>query len=149
MNDYSSLKDIIDSINKNNHSLILTLIILISINIGIEVIRFIGMLILANKDKSNKKQLLIDEKRIKILEELFQSMDSLTLFDKTESTQMLEKIKEINLFVTKNKLYIPKSFQNHTSDILDYFKNILTDYRLKSIEKETVLFEKFCNEFSK
>ncbi len=149
MNDYSSLKDLIDSINKNNHSLILTLIILISINIGVEVIRFIGMLILANKDRSNKKQLLIDEKRIKILEQLFESMDSLTLFDKNESKQMLDKIKEINLFLTKNKLYIPKKFQNHTSQILDYFKNILTDYRLKSIEKEIILFEKFCDEFSK
>lgn len=149
MNDYSMLKDIIEATNKNNNSLLIALIILISINIGIELFRFIGMIILSNKDKSNKRQLLIDEKRIKVLEQLFQSLDSLSLHDKSESSQMLEKIKEINLYVTKNKLYIPKPFQRNTSDILDYFKNVMTDYRLKSIEKETQLFEKYCNEFNK
>ena len=149
MNDFTAIKEIIELINKNNHYLLITLIILISINIVVEIVRFIGTLIITNKEKSNKKALLIEEKRIKILEQLFQTLDSLTLFDKSESILMLEKIKEINLFVTKNKLYIPKTFQNHTSDILDYFKNILTDFRFKSIEKEINLFEKFCNDFNK
>lgn len=142
------LKDIIDAL-KNSNSLIMTLVVLISINIGVEVIRFFGMLFLSKQDKSNKRQLLIEEKRIKVLEQLFQSLDTLTLYNRDEEVLMLEKIKEINLYMTRNKLYIPKSFQKCTSEILDYFKNILTDFRLRSIEKEVQLFDKFCNEFER
>lgn len=149
MNDYTAIKELVEQSTSQNSTLTITLIILISINIGVEIIRFIGMIILSNKDRSNKKQLLIEEKRIKILEQLFQNLDSLTLYDRSEQTQLLEKIKEINLFVTKNKIYIPKKFQSHTTEILDYFKNVMTDYRLRSIEQESKLFEKFCNEFNK
>lgn len=148
MNDYSLTNDAIKS-NGEINSLIITLIILVGINIIIELIRFGVSLYLSKKDKDNKRQLLIEEKRIKVLETLFKKLDSITLYDKVEQDKMLNDLKEITLYITQNKLYIPKKLNSTSSDILDYFKNVLTDYRQKSIEKETELFNKFCNEFNK
>lgn len=151
MNDYSLTKEMLEEILglSNNSTLLITLIIMISINIGVEVFKFISKWMLANKAKKDKRIILIEEKRIKILEQLFQSLDSLTLFDQTQDNELLVKIKEINKFMTRNKIYIPKEFQKYSNNILDYFKNILTDYRLKDIEKETKLFNKFCHGFNK
>lgn len=138
-----------DGLNDPSNTIQLALIITLAINIGIEIFKFITMLILAGKEKKNKKFLLIEEKRIKILEELFQSMDFLSLYGKDETVEMLSEIKKISLFVTKNKLYIPKKFQKIANEILDYFRKVMTDYRQKDISQETKLFEKFCNEFNK
>jgi hypothetical protein len=148
MNDYSLTNDAIKS-NGEINGLIITLIILVGINIIIELIRFGVSLYLSKKDKDNKRQLLIEEKRIKVLETLFKKLDSITLYDKGEQDKMLNDLKEITLYITQNKLYIPKKLNSTSSEILDYFKNVLTDYRQKSIEKETELFNKFCNEFNK
>lgn len=148
MNDYSLTKDAVDN-NGEINGLIVTLIILVSINILIELIRFGVSLYLSKKDKENKRQLLIEEKRIKVLETLFKKLDAISLYDKSEEEKMLTDLKEINIFITQNKLYVPKKLQSTANEILDYFKNVLTDFRQKSIERETELFNKFCNEFNK
>ena len=67
MNDYSLTKDAIHNYGEIN-GLIKTLIILVSVDILIELIRFGVSLYLSKKDKNNKRQLLIEEKRIKVLE---------------------------------------------------------------------------------
>lgn len=151
MNDYSLTEDMLKEIVgiSNNDTLLLTLLIMVSINIGVEVFKFISRWVLTNKSKKDKRLILIEEKRIKILEQLFQSLDHLTLFDSSQEQELLIEIKDINKFITRNKIYIPKEFQKFSNEILDYFKNILTDYRLKNIEKETKLFNKFCNAFNK
>lgn len=148
MNDYSLTNDALKS-NGEINGLIITLIILVCINIIIEIIRFGVSLYLSKKDKDNKRQLLIEEKRIKVLETLFKKLDAISLYDKNQEEKMLTDLKEINIFVTQNKLYIPKNLQSTANEILDYFKNVLTDFRQKSIEKETELFKKFCYEFNK
>ena len=144
MNDYSLLKDFLI-----DRSISTVLIILISINILLIIGDFISKLLLSNKDKYNKKKLIIDEKSIKVLEQLFHSLDSLSLLDKSESDLMLNKIRETNQFITSNKLYISKHFQNISNDILDYYKNVLVDFRNKDIKTEITLYERFCNEFNK
>jgi hypothetical protein len=149
MDDYSMLKDLVEKSLETNKSIGLILIVLISINIVIESIRFIYKLILANNNKKIKRQLLIEEKRLKIIEQLFQSLDNLTLLDARDNELLLHQLKEINLYISQNRIYIPRSYQNCTNEILDYFKNVLTDFRQKSIEKETQLFNKFCNEFNR
>lgn len=149
MNDISSLQNLIQTINKQNENLIIALIVLISVNIIIELIKIGGQYFLLRSDGKQKKQLLIDEKRIKILETLFKNLDRLSLYDQTQSRQMLKDIKDINLYISSNKLYIPKKFRSHANNILDYFKNVLSDYRQKNIQVETKLFEKFCNELEK
>ena len=131
MNDYSLTKDAIHNYGEIN-GLIKTLIILVSVDILIELIRFGVSLYLSKKDKNNKRQLLIEEKRIKVLETLFKKLDAISLYDKSQEEEMLTDLKEINIFITQNKLYIPKKLQSTANNILDYFKNILTDFRQKT-----------------
>jgi hypothetical protein len=149
MNKYSGLENLVELLTKQNKSLLIALIVLIILNIGVEVFRFISMLVLARKEKKSKKDLLKEDKRLKILEQLFQSLDKLSLFDREDSEAMLVEVKSINNFISKNKLYIPPKFQEISNDILDYFKNVMTDYRQKDIEKESKLFEKYFNEFNR
>ena len=148
MNDYSLTKDALIG-NGNLSGMLLTLIILVCINILIELIRFRTTLYLSNKDKDNKRQLLIEEKRIKVSETLFKKLDNLTLYDKSEADRMLNDLKEISMYITQKKLYIPKKLNSISNELLDYFKNVLTDFRQKSIERETELFQRFCDEFNK
>ncbi|MCO5234616.1 MAG: hypothetical protein M9888_12895 [Chitinophagales bacterium] len=148
MNDYSLTKDALYG-NGDLSGMLLTLIILVCINILIELIRFGTTLYLSKKDKDNKRQLLIEEKRIKVSETLFKKLDNVTLYDKSEADRMLNDLKEISLYITQNKLYIPKKLNSISNELLDYFKNILTDFRQKSIERETELFQRFCDEFNK
>lgn len=131
MNDYSLTKDAIHNYGKIN-GLIKTLIILVCVDILIELIRFGVSLYLSKKDKNNKRQLLIEEKRIKVLETLFKKLDAISLYEKSQEEEMLTDLKEINIFITQNKLYIPKKLQSTANNILDYFKNILTDFRQKT-----------------
>lgn len=149
MNQYSGLENLVELLTKQNKSLLIALIVLIILNIGVEVFRFVSMLILARKEKKSKKDLLKEDKRLKILEQLFQSLDKLSLYDREDSEAMLKEVKSINSFISKNKLYIPSKFQEISNDILDYFKNVMTDYRQKDIEKESKLFEKYFNEFNR
>ena len=74
---------------------------------------------------------MIEEKRIKVLETLFKKLDAISLYDKSQEEEMLTDLKEINIFITQNILYIPKKLQSTANNILDYFKNILTDFRQK------------------
>jgi hypothetical protein len=148
MNDYGLTKEALET-NGSLHGMIITLIILVCINILIELIRFGISLYFSEKDKDNKRQLLIEEKRIKVLETLFKNLDSLTIYDKSDEIRMLSDLKEINLFISQNKIYIPKKIHKTATEILDYFKNVLTDFRKKSIEVETQLFQKYCNDFNK
>ena len=143
------IKDVIEANNHSSKILAITLIALVSINILVEVLRFIFSIVMSNREKKNKRHLLIAEKKIKVLEQLFQMMDSLTLLDKSEETSLLQQIREIDHYMTKNKIYIEKTFQKSALEILDYFRGILTDYRQKSIEKETKLFENFADEFNR
>lgn len=149
MNKYSTLENLVELLTTQNKSLLIALIFLIILNIGVEIFRFISMIILSNKEKKSKKDLLKEDKRLKILEQLFQSLDKLTLYDRQDSEAMLTDVKKINTFISKNKLYIPQKFQEVSNEILDYFKNVMTDFRNKDIETETRLFEKYFNEFNR
>ena len=148
MNDYSLTKDALTG-HGDLSGMLLAIIILVCINILVELIRFGTTLYFTKKDKDNKRQLLIEEKRIKVLETLFKKLDALTLYDKSEIDKMLNDLKEISLYITQNKLYIPNKINLVSTELLDYFKNVLTDFRQKSIEKETELFQMFCDEFNK
>ena len=75
MNDYSLTKVAIHNYGEIN-GLIKTLIILVSVDILIELIRFGESLYLSKKDKNNKRQLLIEEKRIQVFETKIELLDA-------------------------------------------------------------------------
>lgn len=148
MNKYSIIKEFLEAEN-NISSLLNTLIILIVLNLVVEIFKFFITIYFSKREKKNKRQLLIEEKRIKVSETLFRKLDSLSLYDKNQNEELLSDLKEINLYISQNKLYLSKKLENHSTKILDYFKNVLTDYRQKSIEKESQLLQKYCDEFNK
>ena len=148
MGNYSSFEKLLELLANQNKSLFIALIILIGLNIGVEIFRFFSMIVLSNKEKKTKIDLLKEEKKLEIIEKLFKTLDKLRLYDKTQSQEMLSEVKIINRFMSENKLYIPDKIRNISIDILDYFKNVMTDYPQKDLEKEEKLFNKFYNEFN-
>ena len=78
-------------------------------------------------------------------ENIFKKLDKLALNDpKNESDQLLLKIQEIDATIRENKIHIPKKLLVSINDILDYFKEIMVDYRKKDYKKEIDLFDEFC-----
>ena len=68
------------SLADNQDLLFTSLLVLISVNLVVEIAKFISSFILSNKEKKNHKHLLIDEKRIKILEEVYKDLDLLSIY---------------------------------------------------------------------
>lgn len=147
--DYSTLNELIQNAKNDYKYLLTTLICLIIINLIFEFFKFINSIKLLNKEKSNNKQLLLDDKRIDIQVKLFKSLSRLKLFEKDQDTDLLNAIKNINSFITNNKLFISKELQSISNEILDYFKSVIFDFNTKDIKTETQLFDKYYNEFNK
>ncbi|MEP1152135.1 MAG: hypothetical protein ABJH08_10450 [Balneola sp.] len=133
----------------NQELLFTSLLILICVNLIVEIAKFTSSFILSNKEKRNHKHLLIDEKRIKILEEIYKDLDSLSIFNQDEQENILEGIRNIERKIQSNMIYIPSKIHNICIDVLDYYKSVLVDYRKKDFEKEANLLKKYCNEFNK
>ena len=147
--DYSTLNELIQNAKNDYKYLLTTLICLIIINLIFEFFKFINSIKLLNKEKSNNKQLLLDDKRIDIQVKLFKSLSRLKLFEKDQDTDLLNAIKNINSFITNNKLFISKELQSISNEILDYFKSVIFDFNTKDIKTEAQLFDKYYNEFNK
>lgn len=146
--DYTAINELLKQLEENK-TLQTTVIILVIINILIEIAKFLSNIYLTNKTNSASRKLLLEERKINILETLFKKLNGLSLYDRDESELLLKEIKETNNFIYENKIYIPNSFQKISQTTLDYFTQVLTDYRSKSIEKENKLYNKFCDEFNK
>jgi hypothetical protein len=149
MDQYSPAKDIVSNSDMNSDNILWLLMILLGTNIVVEIIKLTGNFFLKNKDSSNQRKLLIETKRIEILEKLYQDLESLSLYDSSQTNEMLDKVKEISKYITSNKIFVTKKYQKISGKILDYFKNVMSDYRLKKIETETKLFQKFSDEFNR
>ena len=137
------------SLADNQDLLFTSLLVLISVNLVVEIAKFISSFILSNKEKKNHKHLLIDEKRIKILEEVYKDLDLLSIFDQNEDEVLLDSIRTIERKIQSNMIYVPSKIHSIFIDILDYYKCVLVDYRKKDIQKEANLLKKYCNEFNK
>lgn len=147
--DYSTLKELISNSINDYKTLLYTLIGLIIVNLIFEILKFCSSIFLSNKEKSNSKQLLLDERRIDIQEKLYKSLHRLKLYDKRQTDDMLIDINDISSFTSKNKLFISKELLLITNQILDYFKGLLLNYNEKNIETEIKLFDKYFDEFNK
>lgn len=124
------------------------LIIILIVNIIVEVIKIFGNLFVSKNELNSQKFLLREKIRIKVLEKLFQNLNALTLYDKSESTRMLEEIKGINQYIRSNQIYIPSKILNICYETIDYFNGVLTDYTKKDINKEVEFLQKFNKEFN-
>lgn len=148
MNDFSLIDKIVENFNKNidtSTNLVTVLAVFIGLNILITVINVWTQFRLKTKDKSVIAFNLRETKKVELQESIFKKLDKLALIDpKNESDQLLLKIQEIDATIRENKIHIPKKLLVSINDILDYFKEIMVDYRKKDYKKEIDLFDEFC-----
>lgn len=132
-----------------NTRLIIALSFLILTNIILGIINLIAQVKLKNKEKQIYSYSIRENKRLNVLEQIYYSLEELSYFNENESQTLLSKLKEIEAFVSKNKIYLSRDFINCISGICDYYKGILVDYRKKKYETEIELMNVYVKLFNK
>ncbi|KOY86044.1 hypothetical protein AD998_07700 [bacterium 336/3] len=146
--DISVLKELIETLSKNHQSLYIALMIVIGLNIFLEGFRLFGMYQLSIKDKSNKRQLILDEKRINVGEDIYRNLDALSSIDDPKAID--DAVKKIRKYALANRLYLSKALFKITNDCLDYFINVAADYaRNKDVNKERDFRDKYYDTFNR
>ena len=152
MNNYSIYKDLFEVFSQEintNTKLIIALICFICVNLVVTLLNIYSQNRLKNKEKKIFSFNLKEKRRIEILEILYNMMERLSNFDGKENHEIfLNDIKEFELYVNTNKLFISKSIQKIITEYSDYQKNVLVDFRKKSYEFEIKTFNKFYNCFN-
>jgi hypothetical protein len=131
------------------NNLIYVLISILVLNILATCLRFIFDRSLQNRERFIHKQKLLFEYSIKIQEFIYTKIEKISLYTRDEDKIMLKEIQELQLYVTNNRIYISKSMMKIIESILDYFREVLADFRNKDYKKEQQMFEKYANEFNK
>lgn len=158
MNDYGLTEKAIDilgdfqDLSKNIESVkkfIVAFVVFATLNIISIVGNLFMQFKLKNKDKDIIKFNLRENERIKILFHLYELLEQLTYYNGDERDEFLEKTKKINRFITKNKLYLDKSFIKIAQEMNDYFLTVISDYRNKDYKNETKLLDEYTKLFNK
>ena len=105
-------------------------------------------LLVKNKDVSNDRKMKIADLSISAGVELFQGLDHLRSFQKTEVDQMLDQIQSLYLLLNSNKVLFSKSLYTKADMILSYFSDLCADYTKKDIKREMSLFEDYIKAFN-
>ena len=121
--------------------------VLLIINIVVLAVTFIFDLVKGRKENINYRIRKISETSILREKEIYDGLLELAVFDSQDPHRMLDKIMEVEKNMKLNKLYIGKAFFKLAEEFMDYFKQVLCDFRMKDVKKEEQLFEKLCREF--
>lgn len=146
MNDIGVLKELIDKFSNNidnSNKLSIALMIFMLINLLMSLINIYSDHKLKNKEKKIFSFSLKEKRRIEIFEKIYQLQDKLTFYDgRNDNNTFLLDIQSIQVYVSQNKLYLSNKEQQLINEINDYFKTVLTNYRIKDYRKEAELFKK-------
>lgn len=149
MNNFGLLKAITSSIASSN-DISIAILTFISLNFVLTSINVWFQFRLKRKDKELHRSNLIEEKRIKINEELFSKFQKLNYFEpKPNNSSYLKQITSLERFVNTNRLYIKKSVSKLVVKFTDYHKSVLTDIRKKNIVVEDKIIDEFAKIFNK
>ena len=158
MNDFGLTEKIIENISDFQHlnenfesvkSFVITFIIFATLNIISIIVNLVMQFKLKNKDKEIIKFNLRESERIKILFRLYELLEQLTYYCEEDRETYIEKANQINQFITKNKLYIDKSYINIAQEMNDYFLTVIGDYRKKDYKNEMRLLDEYTKQFNK
>ena len=147
MIDSGILKDLIEKYDKQ-HTLLITICVFVAVNVFVAVINLISQIKIKNMDISVHKRNLREEKRMQILEDIYQKFDGLRIIFNDEDT-LRDSLRIAYEFINKNTLYLNKEELKITQEYCDYFSVVLNDPRKKDIQKENELLDKFKIEFNK
>lgn len=152
MNNVSVIKDLFEIYSndiQNNTKLLIALSVFILLNLIVTLTNIYAQVKLKNKEKRIHSFNLKEKRRIEVAEELFRQLDLLTFYDgKSDNEEFLLGIKDIEKYVSANRLYISKNVLTIIQDFADYFKSILVDFRRKDYAKEMAFTSSFCKIFN-
>lgn len=88
------------------------------------------------------------ERKIEFIENLYKKLVEIKMSSiESISEEYLTRIKEINHWLSQNKINLTNGIFNASKSILDYFIEIYTDPENKDIKREKKLFDKFIQEY--
>lgn len=125
------------------------LLVLLTLNLFAFLGKFISDLIIKNRDRQIYKINIIASRKIDIQEKLYQRLDALSLFTNNEKELFFDKIKEAEIFINQNKLYLDNKLHKQSNKILDYYKSIYFDFRKKKYEEEIIMLDEYARIFHK
>lgn len=145
-------KEYIDSYNKlvdSHEKFWVWLVVGISVQILSAVLSFLMQLRLKNLEKNITKFNLREEKRISVMEDVYQKMSELTWFFPGESVVDLnDQIKIIDKLVTSKALYLSNNVRLLVGRYLDHFRNVASNPNRKDISKEEKMLDEFSSFFN-
>lgn len=100
--------------------------------------------------KNETKKIKI-ERKISVIENLYKSLINLKseTFCFPIKSDFPLKVKEMNVWLSENRINLTTDLYNYTQDILDYFSEIYINYERKDINKEKRLFQRFLSGYEK
>jgi len=146
---YEKLFELYSNDIQNNTKLIIVLSIFIIINLIVTILNIISANRIKNKEKKIFSYNIKETKRIDIYEKLYHLVENLTNIDSIHNDEiLLDEMRKIEQYVSKNNLYISKNIKNCTNEILDYFKSVLINIKLKDYKLEFSLLDKYSKIFN-
>ena len=142
------LTDIVKG-SKDSSAFYIALIIIVGVNILVGLINLFTQIYLKNQEKRIHKLNIRESKRLELLEDLYNKLDTLTYFDQTQSSELVSEINKISLFINSKRIYFSPEILKICTDYLDYFKNVVVNYSNKNILTESNHLNEFYRIFNK
>lgn len=130
-----------------SNSVMVSLLILLSINVVIMILNFVLDTIKHRKDNHNYKVHLIAKKGVEVESAIYDMFLKLSAIPTGDEHSLLDAILKIDSYLINNRIYIEKRYMKVAIEFLDYFKKIQYKMPLKDIKEEEAFFEKMSKAF--
>lgn len=149
MNELEVIKELLQN-REDKTSFYWAIIVLLGLNLIAAFANFFQAIYLKNKESKQYRNQIREDRRLTILENLYNFLEELTYFDGKEGNdELLSKIASIEKFSSKNNIYISKEIRKSVSSTLDYYRSITTDFRKKDYSSESDFLSEFVRLFNK
>ena len=126
------------------------LLVFIIINIIIAIVNWLIQRNVKNIDNKIYKNKVREDRRIKIVEEIYSELVSFTyILDKNEMIASISKVSSLQKKVSENRLYIDSKMNDKITMFIDYLKNLMSDFRHKDFKEEQKMLTNIEKEFNK
>lgn len=116
-------------------------------NIVIVLIKFVFDIAVKNQDVNIHRKGLINEFILKTEKKLFYDIEKLSRFDGEQVEDLLIEILKIEKYSRVNRIFIRRPINNTTIKLLDYYKEVSSNYSKKDIRKEAKLMDEYSSKF--
>ena len=125
----------------NNPAILIFIVVVI--NLLLVVVKFFLERINGKKENKHYRTRKITELSITKEAELFERLERMSLRTKGEEHELLDDITQLEVCISKNRIFYSKKIYNHATKIMDYYKRINSDLTKKDIKKEEDLLDEY------